>query len=88
MLYAIILIVIFYVIYLLYKAQKKATMWGLSLIVGGALGNLLDRALYGGVIDFIDLYAYNYHWPAFNLADSFIFIGAVIYMIDSFKGTK
>jgi signal peptidase II len=54
----------------------------LSLVLGGALGNLADRFLHQHVIDFIDLYYAHYHWPAFNLADSAICVGAVLLFID------
>ncbi len=57
----------------------------LALIIGGAIGNVLDRLIYGYVIDFIDVYAGSYHWPAFNVADSAICIGAVLLIIDSFR---
>ncbi|HEY1236248.1 MAG TPA: signal peptidase II [Candidatus Binatia bacterium] len=50
----------------------------LAFILGGALGNLIDRLLHGEVIDFLDIYWSNYHWPAFNLADSFITVGVTI----------
>jgi signal peptidase II len=50
----------------------------LSFIIGGAVGNLIDRILYGEVIDFLDFYWGSYHWPAFNLADSFITVGVLI----------
>ncbi|MGH7927228.1 MAG: signal peptidase II [Candidatus Binatia bacterium] len=50
----------------------------LSFIIGGAIGNLIDRIAYGEVIDFLDLYWGRYHWPAFNLADSFITVGVLI----------
>lgn len=50
----------------------------LAFILGGALGNLVDRVIYGEVIDFLDVYWSNYHWPAFNVADSFITIGVAI----------
>ena len=50
----------------------------LAFIFGGALGNLIDRVVYGEVIDFLDVYWNNYHWPAFNVADSFITIGVAI----------
>ena len=50
----------------------------LSFILGGAIGNLIDRIAYGEVIDFLDVYWSNYHWPAFNVADSFITIGVTI----------
>jgi signal peptidase II len=50
----------------------------LAFILGGAIGNLIDRIVYGEVIDFLDVYWSNYHWPAFNIADSFITIGVTI----------
>jgi signal peptidase II len=55
-----------------------------SFILGGALGNVLDRILHGYVIDFLDFYYGSYHWPAFNIADSAIFIGAALLIIDMF----
>ena len=58
---------------------------GLALILGGAVGNLIDRTLHGHVIDFIDVYYKTHHWPAFNIADSAIFLGAVFLIIDMFK---
>jgi signal peptidase II len=54
----------------------------LSLILGGAIGNLIDRALLGYVIDFIDIYYKSHHWPVFNLADSAICLGAFLLFID------
>lgn len=54
----------------------------LALIAGGALGNLLDRLRLGFVVDFIDIYWRNWHWPAFNVADSMICLGAVLLIID------
>jgi signal peptidase II len=50
----------------------------LAFIIGGAVGNLIDRIAYGEVIDFLDFYWGAYHWPAFNLADSFITVGVLI----------
>ncbi len=61
--------------------EKKSTACALSLILGGALGNVIDRFHYGYVIDFIDVYYKHFHWPAFNIADSAIFIGAVLLII-------
>lgn len=55
----------------------------LSLILGGAMGNLIDRLVYGHVIDFIDVYYGSWHWPTFNVADSAITIGAVLMVLDS-----
>lgn len=58
--------------------QETGLVTGLSFILGGAIGNLIDRVVYGEVIDFLDVYWRNYHWPAFNIADSFITIGVGI----------
>ncbi|WP_133129765.1 signal peptidase II [Legionella yabuuchiae] len=57
----------------------------LSLILGGALGNLVDRFTLGHVVDFIDVYYKSYHWPVFNLADSAICLGAIILLYDLVK---
>ena len=53
---------------------------GYNMIAGGAIGNVIDRVIYGKVIDFIDLHYKEYHWPAFNMADSFIFIGVLLFL--------
>ena len=58
--------------------RETGLITALAFILGGALGNLIDRLVYGEVIDFLDFYWSNYHWPAFNIADSFITIGVVI----------
>jgi signal peptidase II len=58
--------------------EQTGLITALALIIGGALGNLVDRVLYGEVIDFLDFYWSHYHWPAFNVADSCITIGVVI----------
>jgi signal peptidase II len=60
------------------RDQETGMITALAFILGGALGNLIDRLLHGEVIDFLDVYWSNYHWPAFNLADSFITIGVTI----------
>lgn len=59
----------------------------LALILGGAIGNLIDRAIYGHVIDFLDVYFDNHHWPAFNIADSAITVGAILLIIDTLKNS-
>ncbi len=66
------------------SAQRKWLACGLTLILGGALGNLWDRINLGYVIDFIDIYYQHWHWPAFNIADSAITVGAVMLIIDTF----
>jgi len=64
--------------------DKRLLCTGLALILGGALGNVWDRIAYGHVVDFVLLHAGGWHWPAFNVADSAISVGAVIVIIDSF----
>lgn len=74
------------IIYLLRKhAADKLFCIALSLILGGALGNLWDRITLGHVVDFLDFHISNYHWPAFNVADSAIFLGAMLLILDSFR---
>jgi len=58
----------------------------LALVIGGAVGNVIDRIMYGYVIDFIDIYYNAWHWPAFNLADSAISLGAILLVIDALRG--
>ncbi|MFZ5594354.1 MAG: signal peptidase II [Pseudomonadota bacterium] len=60
----------------------------LTLVLGGALGNLIDRLMYGYVVDFIQLYYQDWYYPAFNVADSAITVGAVMLVIDTFKGKE
>lgn len=57
---------------------------GLALILGGALGNLIDRVRFGQVVDFLDFHAAGWHWPAFNVADSAITIGAALLILEGF----
>lgn len=66
--------------------QDKLISIAFALILSGALGNLIDRVMFGYVIDFLDFYVGNKHWPAFNVADSAIFIGAGLMIIDALKG--
>jgi len=65
------------------KPQEKILAVGLALVLGGALGNLWDRITLGYVVDFLDVYYKTWHWPAFNVADSAITIGAILLIIDS-----
>ena len=67
------------------KPEAKLEAISLSLVIGGAIGNVIDRICYGYVIDFLDIYICSSHWPAFNVADSAICIGAVLLIIDSIK---
>ena len=61
---------------------------GLALILGGALGNLIDRLRLGHVVDFLDLHAAGWHWPAFNVADSAITVGAALLIVDGFRSQR
>lgn len=72
------------------KTPKENVMLSVAfaLMLSGALGNLIDRVLLGYVIDFLDFYYQQHHWPAFNVADSAIFVGAALMIIDSFKNDQ
>jgi signal peptidase II len=63
---------------------RAAFRAGLALILGGAVGNVIDRFRFGHVVDFVDLHAGGWHWPAFNVADSAITLGAVLLILDGF----
>ncbi len=70
----------------LYRLKSHETLmaWALSLVLGGAIGNLIDRVAYGYVIDFLDVYYQDWHWPAFNIADSAICVGVGLMLLESF----
>jgi signal peptidase II len=74
------------VVVVTYSVRTPARKWllqiALSLILGGALGNLYDRLVYGYVVDFLELYADSYHWPSFNVADSAISIGVALLALE------
>jgi signal peptidase II len=78
-----------WVVYLLRKHPGQILFaCALSLILGGAIGNLIDRLLYGAVVDFLDFHLYGHHWPAFNVADSAITCGAALLIWDSLRSRK
>lgn len=64
------------VIFLAIRTQCKQERWAFSFVIGGAIGNIIDRFRFYAVVDFIDVYIGNWHWPAFNVADIFICLGA------------
>ncbi|MBA4397811.1 MAG: signal peptidase II [Syntrophus sp. (in: bacteria)] len=70
------------------RAEEQLLTFALSLILSGAVGNLIDRVRFGEVIDFLDVYIGSTHWPAFNVADSAISVGAVILLIEIMRGGK
>ena len=63
-------------------AIRRQRLFGQFFLLSGALGNLLDRAQYGYVVDFIDVHYQNYYWPVFNVADGFIFIGVILLLFE------
>ncbi len=72
--------------YLLWRSPGRWVLdAGLALILGGALGNVIDRLRFGQVVDFLDFHAGTWHWPAFNVADSAITVGAVLLILDGFR---
>jgi len=77
-----------YIIYLLVKSNDLTESLGLSLILGGAIGNGVDRLYYGYVVDFIDLHLNDLHWPAFNFADTFITVGAIVFVFSIISNKK
>ena len=66
-------------------AIRRQRLFGQFILLSGALGNLLDRAQYGYVVDFIDVHYENYYWPVFNIADSLIFVGVVLLLFEHRK---
>lgn len=70
------------------QPQDKWMAAALALVLGGAVGNLIDRVMYGYVVDFIQLYYKDWYYPAFNIADSAITVGAVMLVIDTLRGKE
>jgi len=85
---AFALVVSLCLLYWLKKEKDNLCRVGLALILGGALGNVIDRIRFGAVVDFLDFYVGDYHWPAFNVADSAICIGVALILIKSVLGGK
>jgi len=84
---AIAVVAVGFILHLLRKhAGQRMFCWALALIMGGALGNLIDRLAYGHVIDFLDFHLAGVgHFPAFNIADSAICVGAVLFIFDELR---
>ncbi|HDZ02329.1 MAG TPA: signal peptidase II [Nitrospirae bacterium] len=81
-------IAIFVIIIYLLKLRKGLEFFSLSLILGGAAGNLIGRIKVGKVIDYIDIYAGKWHWPAFNIADSALTIGIILFLWSNLRCRK
>lgn len=88
--YVITIIVLIVVIYYMQKIGRYRPLLGtsLGLIIGGAIGNFIDRLIHGQVVDFIHVYIGSYSYPIFNLADSALCVGAVLLLIYSLKDSK
>lgn len=83
------LVVCAFLLWWLKKEKDKIKIISLGLIIGGALGNVIDRVRFGAVLDFLDFHIAGHHWPAFNLADSFICIGAgILIFLELLNGQK
>jgi signal peptidase II len=84
--FAVVVLLIFWM-----RKQSADEKWlnsAYALIIGGATGNVFDRLVHGFVVDYLDFYWGSYHWPAFNLADSAICIGAVMLIVESFRNRQ
>lgn len=84
------LLIIIGIIYYVYRnrVSKKILKMAYGLILGGAIGNFIDRIVYGYVIDFIDIDIFGWNYPIFNLADMFIVVGVILVMIDAWRCKK
>lgn len=84
------LIICTYLVYWLFQLKKEQVLlpFAIAMIIGGAIGNVIDRMLHGHVIDFLDFYYQQWHWPAFNLADSAIVLGVILFIWDAFFGNN
>ncbi|WP_428622861.1 signal peptidase II [Sedimenticola sp.] len=81
-------VVLVLVIWLSRLKRERLLAISLSLVIGGAVGNLLDRLLFGYVIDFLDFFYGSHHWPAFNVADIAISLGVALLFLDAFVGRQ
>jgi signal peptidase II len=88
--YLLTLLSIVAIVILLYllRNSKGLSYYAILIIIGGALGNLYDRVLYGYVVDFLDFIIIGYDYPVFNIADSFVVIGFILLVIDTLRGNK
>lgn len=68
----------------MWRAQQRLIALSLGVIIGGAVGNIIDRLRFGAVFDFLDFHAFGWHWPAFNVADSAIVVGVCLLLLEGF----
>jgi len=72
-------------VFIMRSPGRQILCFGLALILGGAIGNVIDRLRFGQVVDFLDFHALGWHWPAFNVADSAITLGAALLILDGLR---
>ena len=82
------LVIVVVLLVWLRRAGTGVVVFALVLVVGGALSNVVDRVLYGAVIDFVDIHGFGFHWPAFNIADMSIVIGTALLLYDGLFGPQ
>jgi len=82
--FLIFLSIIVIMLMLIWVRKNEQYALPVTLIISGAIGNIIDRIIYGSVVDFLDFHLFEYHWPAFNIADSAIVIGSAILFFISF----
>ena len=78
------LVILGFLIRWLFQSNSLFSVITLGLMIGGAIGNVIDRVMVGAVVDFLDFHAFGYHWPAFNVADTAISIRAIGLVCESF----
>ena len=83
--FTLLAVLVIFIVLLRLGNQFTLTTVALALILGGALGNVHDRIVYGSVIDFIEVHIFTYHWPDFNVADSSVVTGACLLLLDSLR---
>jgi len=84
--FSVIALIVVTYFFLKLQSTCPLELTSMSFIIGGAIGNIIDRIYQGFVVDFLDVYIKNYHWPTFNIADSFISIGVVLLIIAIWRG--
>ena len=70
------------------KAENRLLALALGIVIGGAVGNVIDRMIWGSVFDFLDFHIAGYHWPAFNVADAAISVGVILILVDGFVAKR
>ena len=85
---ALALVIVVILVGWLWRSAHFWVLVALGLVIGGAIGNVIDRLRWGAVADFLDFHAFGWHWPAFNLADAGIVVGVLLLVLDALVGRK